>query len=92
MIEILEQVKSNLRESETTRAEWETSLVKDRKDLIKAQQDLALKGATARQNLLHKEQAHQMKLRQQAEAALQRSRAAVEAAPAKTPAKPKAKE
>ena len=55
----------------------------------KAQQDLALKGATARQTMLHKEQAHQMKLRQQAEAALQRSRAAVESAPAKTPTKAK---
>ena len=33
----------------------------------KAQQDLAIKGATARQNLIQKEQAHRLKLRQQAE-------------------------
>lgn len=33
----------------------------------KAQQDLAIKGATARQNLIQKEQAHRLKMRQQAE-------------------------
>ena len=34
---------------------------------IRAQQELAVKGATAQQNLVHKEQAHRLKLRQQAE-------------------------
>jgi hypothetical protein len=33
----------------------------------KAQQDLVIKGATARQNLIQKEQAHRLKMRQQAE-------------------------
>lgn len=34
---------------------------------MRAQQELAVKGATAQQNLTHKEQAHRMKMRQQAE-------------------------